>query len=337
MTTPTRDELRCLICLKPGVAFHHVKPRSTAPEARDDPRNIVPVCPDCHDMIHDKVVKAKIRFATATAGVFRWKKQGDGRFDYSGINVEVVLSDRHKAMIYIEDAPQDPATGRQINETDRQAGEVGVGANPPRGGRSGTPKKEMSPGQASQTPKRTPTPTSTVEEPGLPSTVATYIRETSLELPLGLSFDDWAGMGKTLSRMYRSVGWWIGDWYIYGENRFSEEVWQVADDLGVAHETITDWVRICSQYPPEVRSEDLSISHYRTVIALPPAERAELLIEAAATGMNVRELRAKVGGEEPAKVRRWTLEELRAAYNNWQGTGGEYYTSDFLDWLEGQR
>jgi hypothetical protein len=43
-----------------------------------------------------------------------------------------------------------------------------------------------------------------------------------LRLPEGLSADDWRALGEQLGRAERSVMWWIGDWWAYGEHRYGD-------------------------------------------------------------------------------------------------------------------
>jgi hypothetical protein len=60
----------------------------------------------------------------------------------------------------------------------------------------------------------------------LPGTVS----RTSLQLPEGLTFEQWAECGRSLMEVEGSVQWWIGDWWAYGEHKYAER--KAATELG---------------------------------------------------------------------------------------------------------
>jgi hypothetical protein len=51
--------------------------------------------------------------------------------------------------------------------------------------------------------------------PALPATRSS----TALELPDNLDIEAWLEVGQTLGHAERSLMWWIGDWWAYGEQR----------------------------------------------------------------------------------------------------------------------
>ena len=46
------------------------------------------------------------------------------------------------------------------------------------------------------------------------------ITETGLTLPENLPYDEWREIGRQLQRAERSLMWWIGDWWAYGEHTY---------------------------------------------------------------------------------------------------------------------
>lgn len=44
---------KCVLCLQPWGAIHHLRPVSTHPELACDPDNCVPLCDECHWVIHN--------------------------------------------------------------------------------------------------------------------------------------------------------------------------------------------------------------------------------------------------------------------------------------------
>lgn len=61
-----------------------------------------------------------------------------------------------------------------------------------------------------------------------------------LELPEGLSLQQWQGIGETLRGVERSLMWWIGDWLLYGEKRYGETYKQAMEATGAAYQTLAN-------------------------------------------------------------------------------------------------
>lgn len=59
--------------------------------------------------------------------------------------------------------------------------------------------------------------------------------ETSLDIEPGLTLNEWLKIGHGLAKMERCLNWWIGDYFVYGENRHEwGEAWvQPAGELGI--------------------------------------------------------------------------------------------------------
>lgn len=47
----TLSDTPCATCGQPAQDEHHIEPRGRAPEKRDDPENLAPLCRRCHDMM----------------------------------------------------------------------------------------------------------------------------------------------------------------------------------------------------------------------------------------------------------------------------------------------
>lgn len=121
------------------------------------------------------------------------------------------------------------------------------------------------------------------------------LTETSFVLGAGLTFEQWAEMGDGLGQMHRSLMWWIGDWYLYGEAHYGHEAEQ-AVPLGYSSESIRQAAWVCQRFPPEERRADLSYTHHRHVSRsdIDPVTRVTLLDQAAAEGWSSRELHERL-------------------------------------------
>ena len=133
------------------------------------------------------------------------------------------------------------------------------------------------------------------DEPrGLPG----VLTETSYTLPEGLNIGEWLGIGETLQRMERSVQWWIGDWWRYGERKYGDMASQASKDnlrtiIGRSYATVKNYASVASRFTPDQRSHDVPFSHYQDVQALPQEQVDGLLGQASKhkwTRVDLREM-----------------------------------------------
>jgi len=114
----------------------------------------------------------------------------------------------------------------------------------------------------------------------------------------------WLEQGRRLGVIGRGVGWWIGDWLRYGNERFGERYVRAARITGYDVQTLMNMVYVASRFEPEQRRESLSWSHHAELAALEVDERARWLELAAARRLSVRCLR-----EELRRARRLEAHE----------------------------
>lgn len=131
-----------------------------------------------------------------------------------------------------------------------------------------------------------------IQPVGLPG----RLTETSYTLPENLNIGQWLAIGETLQRMERSVMWWLGDWWRYGERSYGDLATQAAKDAlkdktGHAYGTIANAAYVAGKFEISRRREDLPFSHHQEVAPLPPDDADALLVEAEANGWNRAEIR----------------------------------------------
>lgn len=120
---------------------------------------------------------------------------------------------------------------------------------------------------------------------------------TGLTIPQGTSFEDWSDFGNWLQSAERSLMWWIGDWWAFGEHEYGDRAKAaIASDYTLQACMDAGWVS--RQYETSDRSEVLSWTHHRTAASLQRAVRQELLARAAREGWSVREVRAAVNRQK---------------------------------------
>lgn len=127
------------------------------------------------------------------------------------------------------------------------------------------------------------------------------VRENAYVLPPTISFERWRQVGANLQQMQRSVNWWAGDWLRFGEERWGEEAYQaVAEITGHGDEALKQAVWVSSKFPEGTRVTELSWAHHRTVSALGPDDRAEMLQQALSERLSTRELLTRVKERQEA-------------------------------------
>jgi len=117
---------------------------------------------------------------------------------------------------------------------------------------------------------------------------------TGLDLPEGLSFDDWCVVGGKLAQMEKAVHWWIGDWLNYCDGKWGE-VWQEAKELtGFKYSTLARDKSIASQIPFSTRVENLSWGHHQIVAPMVADEQDHWLKLAEENQWSRSELRHQI-------------------------------------------
>src|SRR4051812_21464361 len=129
------------------------------------------------------------------------------------------------------------------------------------------------------------------EQIGLPG----VLTETSYTLPEGLNLGEWLAIGETLQRMERSINWWLGDWWNYGDRHYGQFASQAAKDAledvtGHSYDVIRKAGWVADRFEIGTRVPNVSWTHHRVVADLPSVDAQSLLSEAAADGISTRDL-----------------------------------------------
>lgn len=133
--------------------------------------------------------------------------------------------------------------------------------------------------------------------------------EDFYDLPANLPYDRWLEIGEVLQQMERSVQWWLGDWWNYGERHYGEMASQAAKDhvqdaTGYTYQTVRRAGYTAERIEPERRRSNLSFSHHAEVAARPPEQQDRLLEQAVEQGWTRYELRDAVRVDREQAQRR---------------------------------
>ncbi|MBD0672382.1 hypothetical protein BU198_17125 [Streptomyces sp. CBMA156] len=97
--------------------------------------------------------------------------------------------------------------------------------------------------------------------------------KVGLRVPGSVSFEDWERAGVGLARMADSSAWCLGDWVLFGRNRFPDRYRWAMEAAGLDYQTIRNYVWVARRFEPPRRREGLSFGHHAEVAALTDGEQ----------------------------------------------------------------
>jgi hypothetical protein len=125
-------------------------------------------------------------------------------------------------------------------------------------------------------------------------TIAPFIQSTPTGLILSkdLRFEEWSAIGKNFGEGMQRAVWSIGDWLVYGEDKFcrqlplkgmdsprskvSAEAYELAViSTGMNIQTLRDIASVCRRIPQSQRVDGLSFDHHRAIATAPVDKQAE--------------------------------------------------------------
>lgn len=117
----------------------------------------------------------------------------------------------------------------------------------------------------------------------------------SLDLPDGMSFDQWVNVGRRLCAGAQVINWHIGDWWAFGDHRYGARAAAAAEGIfGRSFGSLANAASVCRSFETSRRREVLTWAHHVEVAALPPDVADQLLDRAETEGWSTRDLRREV-------------------------------------------
>ena len=146
-------------------------------------------------------------------------------------------------------------------------------------GRDAAPERERTPGAEMQ-PRR-----------GRLSTRSILTTRVGLLFPSSLDFDDWARAGAKIAGLIDSFGWCMGDWLVYGQDKFDDRYSEVTAAVGLDYQTLRNYAWVARKVDLSRRRESLSFQHHAEVARLSPDEQNRWLDLAVENRWSRNELR----------------------------------------------
>ena len=98
-----------------------------------------------------------------------------------------------------------------------------------------------------------------------------------LVFPPTLDFDDWAKAGVKIAGALDSFGWCMGDWLVYGQDRFADRYAEAMSAANLDYQTLRNYAWVARKVALDRRRDSLSFQHHAEVEKLPPDEQDQWL------------------------------------------------------------
>jgi hypothetical protein len=115
-----------------------------------------------------------------------------------------------------------------------------------------------------------------------------------LQLRRGMSFGEWADVGRRLARIADGSAWALGDWIIYGQEAYGRRYQQALEATDLDYKTLRNYACVARRFPQARRLASLSFQHHADVSALEEPEQDLWLYRCQTLRWSRRELRRQL-------------------------------------------
>jgi N6-adenosine-specific RNA methylase IME4 len=119
------------------------------------------------------------------------------------------------------------------------------------------------------------------------------VSKTGLVFDENLTYDEWELIGKQLQNIHKSIGFWIGDWWNFGEKKWREQAAQ-AIEFGIDYQTFRNYCYVANNVVLSRRRDNISFSGHAEVAPLEPKKQDEILDKAEQNNLSSRDIRELV-------------------------------------------
>lgn len=134
------------------------------------------------------------------------------------------------------------------------------------------------------------------------------VTETGIHFDGELTFEQWCDIGRKVGRVARTSLFLVGDWLVYGQNRWNggdrfdrmaedqaQRYVQAMKETGLEFRTLTDAAYVARNVPIAQRRPHLTFEHHKTVAKVKDEhQREDWLKKADQQGLSTRRLRKSI-------------------------------------------
>lgn len=164
--------------------------------------------------------------------------------------------------------------------------------------------------------------------------------KVGLQMPAGLTFEDWERAGRQLSGIVNSSSWWLGDWLVYGKDHYTDRYQRGIRAAGLQYQTLRNYAWVSRRFDFSRRRAALSFQHHAELASLPIDEQELWLDRAEQMQWTTKQLRSaiRVAREDEARDGTQTPETMRrlavpGSRLQWWHKAAEQSGIDFEQWV----
>ncbi len=115
-----------------------------------------------------------------------------------------------------------------------------------------------------------------------------------LRLPAELPLEVWRTIGERLVDVANASAWWIGDWLVFGQDKYPERYKRAIAGTSLDYQTLRNYSWIARRFEHSRRRKGLSFQHHVEAAALPWDEQEHWLQLAQNFNWSRNELRRQI-------------------------------------------
>lgn len=163
------------------------------------------------------------------------------------------------------------------------------------------------------------------------------VTRVGLDLPGIVDFATWERAGVKIARIADSSAWCLGDWLIYGQDRFPDRYRRAISAAGLDYQTLRNYAWVARKFELGRRRVQLSFQHHAEVAALSQEDQDRWLGVAEEQGWSRNELRANIrmarhGSASAAAIPLPILRPPAERLDRWREAAA-LQSQDLEDWI----
>ncbi|MGW0811115.1 LmbU family transcriptional regulator [Nonomuraea sp. NPDC002799] len=112
-----------------------------------------------------------------------------------------------------------------------------------------------------------------------------------LQIPVGLSFEEWERAGRQLTDLIDSSCWWLGDWLLFGKDHYADRYERGIRAVGLQYQTLRNYAWVARKFKFNRRRSALTFQHHAELASLPVNEQELWLDRAERLNWTTKQLR----------------------------------------------